>query len=1380
MALTYKNKTYKTINTFNNAIKKDKAQAYRNAQNEYFKTKTRYESKIELSERRQQKLKDRENLYKRLYKDFSDFYDADNKRRKDEARDKRMTKKQIQQSYREELLNFEVQNLRNNKTKFTTDERLKRKGLRTINELVYGDKVAYTKALNGAFKSVRLENHAKLPKFQWIDRTKNLLNNEWSIRDKTKGMLVYIVIEVMCSKIIQHSDGTKEIIKFSNWYHSKQRHILSGSNEEFMRLLRKINEEMYEEIEGPSGVVIDYIAYVDIRISKTKPVAVGGSYIELPNVIKNKQACINIKNNDDRCFEWCLIGYFVMRDNLLGKSSKSEVRRYKKFTNLIKIPDNQTYPVNHIEAQNYAKLNNIKINVFELDENNITTSLSNDMNDRNKDVCNILLIHNEDKTKSHYVLIQKLDPLLPKYDNHHEYKHTCPQCLSKSFSTKALLEAHVKLCMNHESVKVEMPTKGGKINKNGVSNHDDILKFKNYNHIFKHPYFITADFESTLKNVNKEKEEEEQKGEKTFIDVNIINDKNNFDKVKVDSSKAKSTKYQKHVANSFGIKYNCIHNEHSEKKIIINNSNEEVVIESFVLELERLAKKSYDLTKNNIKNIIYKNEEERKNHFKCKECMLCKCKFDNNKNFRVAHHDHISGEFLGSLCNGCNLDLKYKKFIPVIIHNLKNYDAHLFVSGLAAYGFKNHDMSNIQCVPNNEEKYISLSKKIKVDSYIKDGVEVPIMFEIRFIDSIAFMATSLDELVKNLRSGNEDNIEELRKIFKYTSEEYVNDEKFMSMIHKGIYPYDWFNDYTKMNQTELPTMKQFYSKLTNTEISIESYITAKKVWKLFNCQTFKDYHNIYLTSDVLLLSDVWSNFVDTCYSYYNIDPNYYITAPSLSWDAMLKFGYKKNEDDKFLTPHEIELLTDYDMHLFFENSIRGGVSQISHRYSEANNKYMSNYDKLKEDKYILYEDANNLYSVAMIQYLPYKNFKWNTDEWTEEKILSLGDEDKKGYTFEVDLEYPKELHDLHNQYPLCPESRSVKKSDLNLWQQYEYKESKVKKLILSLEDKLNYGVHYRYLKLALQLGMKLKKVHRCVEYEQAPLMREYINFNTELRKKAKNDFEKDFFKLLCNACFGKTLEDVRSRCLFNLINQENTLYNLRNDVKKFTIFNENLVGVYQHKRTVKLCKPIFIGQAILDSSKIVMYDFHYNFMLKNIKKENLNLLFTDTDSLCYEIKNTDIYEIMKNNLDKFDTGNYAKNHPLYSYKNNKVLGKMKDESAGIPITHFVGLRSKVYSYKVEGDDKKNKNHNKLKGVKKYITGNIKFEMYKDTLFNREIETFKQNSIRSYQHNIYTESTIKTGLSYADDKIFICSDNINCYNAGHKNIKIVQLFEELAF
>ena len=151
------------------------------------------------------------------------------------------------------------------------------------------------------------------------------------------------------------------------------------------------------------------------------------------------------------------------------------------------------------------------------------------------------------------------------------------------------------------------------------------------------------------------------------------------------------------------------------------------------------------------------------------------------------------------------------------------------------------------------------------------------------------------------------------------------------------------------------------------------------MWNTFNCKTLLDYHNLYLATDVLLLADIWSNFRKVCLKIYNLDVSYYYTSPGLSWDAFLKLTdeyYMKTYGIHF----EIELLTDMDMFLFVESSIRGGLSQISKRYAKANNKYMSTYDKSLMDSYILYLDANNLYGYAMCEYLPKGNFKWNTEE----------------------------------------------------------------------------------------------------------------------------------------------------------------------------------------------------------------------------------------------------------------------------------------------------------------------------------------------------------------------------------------------------------------
>ena len=628
------------------------------------------------------------------------------------------------------------------------------------------------------------------------------------------------------------------------------------------------------------------------------------------------------------------------------------------------------------------------------------------------------------------------------------------------------------------------------------------------------------------------------------------------------------------------------------------------------------------------------------------------------------------------------------------------------------------------------------------------------MYEIRFIDTYGFMASSLTTLIENLKNGGK-NIPEWRTIFKNVSNGFKDDEQFVLMIQKGIYPYDYIDTYEKLLESKLPKKKCFNNRLTSSKCSDKDYEQAQLVWNTCKCYNFMDYHNIYLKSDVLLLADVWENFREVCFTNYKLDANYYYTAPSLSWDAMLK-----------LTKVELELITDIEQYLFIESGIRGGMSQISKRYAKANNDKIKEYEKTKELSHITYLDANNLYGWAMCEYLPQKDFKWNLENWDESKIANLDNSGAKGYLFSVDLHIPDELHDHFNGYAPAPERQTVLKENLNKWQQEDYKQSKIEKLITSLSDKKDYVVNYRILKLYLSLGVKLMKVNKCLEFTQAPFMKPYIMLNTELRTKAKNDFEKDFFKLMNNSAFGKTMENVRNRINFRLISTEDEAMRVKN-LKKFTIFNENLVGVHIQKLDVVLNKPIYMGQTILDDSKCLMYDFHYNFMLKKFKRENIDLLFTDTDSLAYHTRNQDINEIIKENKDKFDLSNYPKEHPLYDKTNMKVIGKFKNESPK-EIKEFIGLRSKLYSYIVEDETHE---HLKCKGVKKSASDKqLTHSNYKNTLFNRTNKNITQNCIRSYKHQLYSIQQTKIGISYNDDKVFVCDDNIHTYTFGHKNIR----------
>ena len=508
-------------------------------------------------------------------------------------------------------------------------------------------------------------------------------------------------------------------------------------------------------------------------------------------------------------------------------------------------------------------------------------------------------------------------------------------------------------------------------------------------------------------------------------------------------------------------------------------------------------------------------------------------------------------------------------------------------------------------------------------------------------------------------------------------------------------------------------------------------------------KTMKDYHDLYLELDVLLLADVFENFREVCLDNYKLDPAWYLTAPGLSWDAMLR-----------VTGIKLELLTDPYMLMMVENGTRGGVSMISNRYSEANNKYMDSYDDAKPSKYIQYLDANNLYGWAMSEKMPYKDFKWvDIKNTSVEEVLSkvLLDEDL-GYILEVDLEYPSELHDLHNDYPLAPETVVL---------------NRVNKLTPNLRNKTKYILHHRNLGLYLSLGLKLTKIHRIIEFKQSGWLAPYIALNTDLRTNAKNNFEKDFFKLMNNSVFGKTMENIRNRKDIKLVTSKRQAVKLiaKPNFKHRTIFTENLISVHMSKTKLIFNKPVYVGMCILDVSRTLMYDFHYNYIKPKYNDKAL-LLMTDTDSLCYEIETEDFYKDISSDVEsKFDTSAYPKNHPsgIKTGVNKKVIGMMKDECSGEVMEGFVGLRAKLYATKMHsGEESK-----KCKGINKVVTKNdIAFKDYKDVLFNQTVQMRKMNVIRSYKHEIYTETVNKTALSGDDDKRIVSSDRIRTMAYGH--------------
>ena len=469
-----------------------------------------------------------------------------------------------------------------------------------------------------------------------------------------------------------------------------------------------------------------------------------------------------------------------------------------------------------------------------------------------------------------------------------------------------------------------------------------------------------------------------------------------------------------------------------------------------------------------------------------------------------------------------------------------------------------------------------------------------------------------------------------------SSSERIN--KFVLLLRKGVYPYEYADTWEKFSEISLPSKEDFYSNLNIEDISDIDYRHANNVFKVFKLENLGNYQDLYVQSNTLLLADVFNNFRDMCIKDYELDLAHFLSLPGLAWQACLK-----------KTNIELELLTDYDMLLMVEEGIRRGICYSIHRYAKANNKYMKNYNNNEEPSYIQYLDANNLSGWAMSKKLPVNGFKWiDNKEINKDFIKNYDENNDKGYIFEVDVKYPKRLHDLHSDLPFLSERMEI---------------NKCKKLVCNPYNKKKYVAHINTLKQALNHGLKLKKIHRVIEFNQETWLKPYIDMNTELRKLARNDFEKDLFKLMNNSVFGKAMENIRKHRDIKLVTTDRKRSKLVSEPNYHTInlISEDLSIIEMKKTEVKMNKPIYLGLSILEISKILMYQFWYDYM-KPKYNENVRLCYMDTDSFIMHIKTNDFYKDIASDVEnRFDTLNYEVNRPLLTGKNKKVTGLMKDE-----------------------------------------------------------------------------------------------------------------------
>ena len=808
----------------------------------------------------------------------------------------------------------------------------------------------------------------------------------------------------------------------------------------------------------------------------------------------------------------------------------------------------------------------------------------------------------------------------------------------------------------------------------------------------KAPFIVTADFESTL----------------------IPSD----DKTKIHTHKVNS--YALQIICSFDSKYNRFLQYRGENPVdhMIAELKE---IKSECNRIMHRLRKKYKLP-----NL---SDEEECIFKESKRCHICDSKFTKSSG-KVRDHCHYTGIYRGSACNNCNLNytnvkvskkgnIKYEDLV-IVFHNLRSYDGHFIINCASKH------CDNVRVIKQSFEKFMTFS-----------------FCGLRFIDSILFMAESLEKLTESLKTENADIYEN----FHFMKAKFGENAELM--IRKGIYPYEYVKNENVFKLEGLPEQKCFYSALRNESVSDEEYAYAQKVYKTMRCKTFGDYHDLYLMCDVLLLADIFENFRKSSISKYKFDPANFLSTPSLAWDCMLD-----------MTGVKLGLIHDDKTRLLFENNKRGGIVQAGgKRLCVANNKYCTNYDDSKKSNFIAYYDANNLYGVSMSDYLPYKLI--GNVEKTLDEILKHPIDAKRGYFVEIDVECPVELHEKFKEYPLFAVTRSVGKDELSEYQNSILKLNKTKhneksnKLILDLYKKEKYLIHYRYLQKAVELGYVVTKIHQTIEFKQSKWLEPYISKNTAYRQeKGNSKFLKDLYKLLNNAIYGKTNENVLGRSNMELVkDQKLAIKKMSKENFKSGSVLEDMYFIESNANKVVYDRPSYIGNAILDLSKMYMFDFHYNYM-KVKYAGKCELIYTDTDSFVYDIETDDLYQDNFNDRDKYFDLSEVKITKFKDEKNAKALGFFKDETNMIPITQFCALAPKSYSFITDKPIKEKINKKVCKGVSRAVLEKeITHDDYEKTLKTGKMIEKINTSIRSFKHQVYTVQTMKTCLSAFDSKMY---------------------------
>jgi hypothetical protein len=1041
----------------------------------------------------------------------------------------------------------------------------------------------------------------------------------------------------------------------------------------------------------------------------------GGSYIPTPAELRGRRGLLNIKNHHDNdCFKYAICA--AVHPTAHTKFTRHTAKNWRVHFDEFEWGDLE-FPLHLSDITLFEDLNpTLAVNVLSWDSDRMIHVRERATTHTDRKTLWLMLL--QDSGFSHYITIK--DPRMFLGHGRKCYKHYCPTCW-KQFSSKPPYETHLKNgCQVH-----------GDHATDSVPSVDRGIKYIDWNNAKRTPqhtkYYV--DFEACTVPIDHDKEDSTQLlGRQYIISYNI-----------------RCRRETGPMGPLWKTPIHCIRP---------SDMSHDLFITQFYNDLMKSVLENYNEVRG-CEPLIMSKETRAWVKAK-KKCCLCKEFFKNTKIQRHAHHDHETGKLVGAAHAKCNLDHNFEKVkFPVFMHNFTGYDSHLLLEGsaparpnpdplevLSESSCFNGGKLNVIAQNSNRMKTITVEPNLPPAS---PGMKPPnIMIE--FKDSNAFLNGSLESLVEALAKSDEKEFKVLKEHVRSLLPRNKVTKGFQLLLRKGVFPHSYIDSVERLKETCLPPIEAFHNDLKNMPCSPDDYEHAQTVWKFFRHKTLKDYHDLYLNCDTAQLADVMENFIKMCLDVYDIEPCCKIGAPGLFWDAMLK-----------KTEQRLSMLTDLDMVHMYEKGTRGGVTYVASQYAKANNQHVPGFNKRLESSYIPYLDANSLYPWAMSQPLPYGRHKWIVDQTTLKRILAVPtqDTDSTGYTYEVDIHAPEEIHDSEADFPSLCEKRPIPLDQLSPHVSPMLLERRTERvrLLNHLLPTKNYVVDLRMLQYMVSKGYVVDKIHRAISFSQSKWMKPYIDSCVTKRQEAKRNGDSvraDFHKLSMNSVFGRTMENVRNRCDFRLVHNKEEITRLTNQhnysgctiIRPNSIVdvNSSLVGITMKKETVMLDKPLYIGSTILDLSKLRMH----HFFDKLRKVVRCKLLYTDTDSLIIQVFCKDLYKLQAHPdlLDEFDFNKSIRNsnHHLPS-----VPGPMKLEpDTDCHLSEFVGLFPKGYACHVIGADSKpyiNPKNGKPKAFKCTSKGfsmpstQGTFQTYKDCLFNDTHTHVTETTLRASQNHI---------------------------------------------